>query len=157
VDVAFDRCPMSTRFRAALPQDTERIVVLMQRYYAEDGYPFDAHAARDAVEGLLARPDFGQLWCVQAGSETVGYFVLTLGYSLEYRGVDAFLDELYLLPAYRGQGIGTRAVACVQDSARALGVRALHLEVEKDKTPAIGLYRRWGFEEHNRFLMTKRL
>lgn len=148
---------MTATFRAALPQDAERIVALMQGYYAEDGYTFDAHAARSAVQGLLTRPELGQLWCVEAGGEAVGYFVLTLGYSFEYRGVDAFLDELYLAPAYRGQGIGTRAVACVQDKARSLGVRALHVEVEKDKALAIGLYRRWGFEEHARSLMTKLL
>jgi GNAT superfamily N-acetyltransferase len=147
---------MTVTFRAALPQDAARIVALMHDYYGEDGYPFDVTAARDTVDGLLARPDLGQLWCVQAGDEIVGYFALTLGYSLEYRGVDAFLDELYLAPAYRGQGIGTRALACLEDRAQALGVRALHLEVEKAK-PAIALYRRWGFAAHDRLLMTKKL
>lgn len=148
---------MKVRFRATLSGDAERVVSLMRDYYEEDGYPFDARAARAAVEGLLARPELGQLWCVEGGGEIVGYFALTLGYSFEYRGVDAFLDELYLAPAYRRQGIGTKALACLEDRARALGVRALHLEVEKDKAPAIGLYRRWGFREHDRFLMTKRL
>jgi ribosomal protein S18 acetylase RimI-like enzyme len=148
---------MTVTFRAALSRDAERVVVLMRDYYGEDGYPFDARAARSAVDGLLARPELGQLWCVEAGGQIVGYFALTLGYSFEYRGVDAFLDELYLAPAYRGQGIGTKALVCLEDRARALGVRALHLEVEKVKAAAIGLYRRWGFTEHDRFLMTKRL
>jgi len=72
---------MRTTFRAAVPQDTGRIVALMRGYYAEDGYAFDARAASEAVEGLLARPEFGRLWCVDADGETVGYFALTLGYS----------------------------------------------------------------------------
>ncbi len=148
---------MIATFRGALPQDAEHVVALMQRYYAEDGYEFDADAALSALQELLARPALGQVWCVEASGETVGYFVLTLGYSLEYRGVDAFLDELYLLPDYRGQGIGKQAVACLEDRARALNVRALHLEVERTKPRAIALYRRRGFDAHDRFLMTKLL
>jgi ribosomal protein S18 acetylase RimI-like enzyme len=34
-------------------------------------------------------------------------------------------------------------------------VNAMHLEVDKGNNPAFELYRRAGFEDHNRFLMTK--
>jgi hypothetical protein len=36
-------------------------------------------------------------------------------------------------------------------------VRALHLEVERSKESALGLYSSVGFEDHDRCLMTKRL
>lgn len=144
-------------FRQASMKDTAAVVRLMQRYYAEDGYAFDAGAARGAVEGLLTRPERGRAWCIEVSGEVTGYFVLTLGYSLEYRGVDAFLDELYLLPEYRGRGIGQAALQRVRDQARELGARALHLEVEKNKPGAIDLYLRCGFRDKGRFLMTMAL
>ena len=85
----------------------------------------------------------------------MGYVVLTLGYSLEYHGMDAFVDELYVAPNERGHGLGKRALALVETGCRKLGVRALHLEVEQNKLAAQELYRKWGFSDHRRYLMTK--
>jgi hypothetical protein len=39
----------------------------------------------------------------------VGCVVLTLGYSLELLGRDAFIDEFYLREVYRGRGWGRQA------------------------------------------------
>ena len=144
-------------FRKAAPSDLEGIVSMMRQYYEEDGYGFDAAAARGAVGALISDPSLGWLWIIEENAELCGYLAVTLGYSLEYRGRDAFLDELYLLPGARGRGIGSRAVTLAEETCRRVGVHALHLEVEKDKEGALGLYRRAGFEAHDRVLMTKRL
>jgi ribosomal protein S18 acetylase RimI-like enzyme len=36
-----------------------------------------------------------------------------------------------------------------------MGVSAVHLEVDRGNDPAFELYRRVGYEDHDRFLMTK--
>jgi len=36
-----------------------------------------------------------------------------------------------------------------------LGVKALHLEVERTNTAAQAFYRKIGFKDHSRYLMTK--
>jgi ribosomal protein S18 acetylase RimI-like enzyme len=70
----------------------------------------------------------------------------------------ALLDlmELFVSPSHRGRGLGRRALEEIDEACRELGVRALHLEVEKDNFPAAELYRQRGFEDHDRRLMTKR-
>jgi diamine N-acetyltransferase len=143
--------------RAATPADLAALLVLQRRYYSEDGYPWDEPAARSAASSLLEEPSLGRVWMVEEGGEAVGYFVLTFGYSLEYRGRDAFVDELYFGQSHRGRGLGREALRMVEEACRAEGVRALHLEVERDKPSALGLYRSAGFEDHDRYLMTKRL
>ena len=60
----------------------------------------------------------------------IGYLVLTIGYSLERGGRDAFIDELYVRAERRGRGLGALAVATAEAAARRLGVRAVHLEVD---------------------------
>jgi ribosomal protein S18 acetylase RimI-like enzyme len=50
------------------------------------------------------------------------------------------------------KGIGTRAQEFLKDAARTLGVTALRLEVELKNASAHGLYRRAGFEDHDRHL-----
>jgi diamine N-acetyltransferase len=85
----------------------------------------------------------------------VGYLVAVWGYSLEWHGRDAFVDELFVEPGRRGRGIGSRALELAQEECRRAGIRALHLEVERPNTRAQELYRRMGFRDHDRYLMTK--
>lgn len=68
--------------------------------------------------------------------------------------MDAFLDELYLVAPYRGQGIGRRAVQFVLQEAARLDIRAVHLEVERHNEAAKRIYREAGFKDHDRHLMT---
>ena len=104
---------------------------------------------------LLDHPERGRVWLLIVDEKPVGYIVLTLGFSFEFFGTDAFVDELYVLPDYRRRGFGLRAVQYLEAEANKLGVNAVHLEVDEGNDSAFELYRRMGFEDHNRFLMTK--
>jgi GNAT superfamily N-acetyltransferase len=145
------------RFRAAVPGDLEALLALERAYYAEDRYPFSPALAKRALGALLEDPALGQVWVAEMAGKVVAYVVLALGYSLEYGGRDAFIDELYVDPDHRGRGLGREALAVAETGARALGVRALHLEVERDKAGVRALYRERGFADHDRLLMTKEL
>lgn len=129
----------------------------MRAYYAFDRHPFDEPAARAALEALIGDDTLGRVWLITEDAEAVGYVVLAFGYSLEYHGRDAFIDELYLAEAARGRGIGRLVMGLVEDEARALGVRALHLEVARPNHRAQALYRSAGFAGNDRFLLSKRL
>jgi GNAT superfamily N-acetyltransferase len=144
------------RFEVAGPEAAESILPLMEQFYAEERYPFDPAKARNALEPFLADPALGRTWLIREGSAVVGYFVLTLGWSLEYGGRDAFVDELFVLPSHRGRGLGRRALERMAEACRELGVQSLHLEVEKEN-PAVEIYRKAGFEDHDRRLMTMRI
>jgi ribosomal protein S18 acetylase RimI-like enzyme len=108
-----------------------------------------------ALHFLLDHPERGRVWVLVVDEKLVGYIVLTLGFSFEFFGTDSFIDELYVLPEYRRRGFGLQAVKYLEAEANKLGVNAVHLEVDEGNDPAFELYRRMGFEDHNRFLMTK--
>jgi ribosomal protein S18 acetylase RimI-like enzyme len=144
-------------FRAAVPADAEPILVLQRAFYAEGGYPFFEKEARSVLTRLLVEPSFGRVWVATDGPAVIGYVVLTLSYSLEYRGRDAFIDELYIADTHRGTGLGSQALQLAEDACVERGVRVLHLEVERTNGGAIALYRRHGFADRNRFLLTKDL
>ncbi len=147
-------CQM-TDLRPATAADLEAVLALHQAFFMEDGYAFREDESRANLDRLLRDPTLGRLWVMDDGGEVVGYLVLTFGFSLEFRGRDAFVDELYVAAGRRGQGLGTQALARAAEACRELGVRALHLEVERYKEGAQALYRRVGFADHDRFLMTK--
>ena len=149
---------MNPHFVACDPTSLDSTVTLMGEYYATDGLVFRPAAARQALAALVANPDWGRLWLIRSVPEQdLGDVVLTLGFSLEYLGQDGFIDELYLQPRARGRGLGRRAVEFVSVQARALGVRALHLEVLRSNPRARALYRRLRFIDQDRYLMTRRL
>lgn len=145
------------RLRPAGAADVPRLCELMAENYAEAGYPFDRAAARACFEALVRERTLGETWLVEVDGEVAGYAVLALGFSLEYRGRDAFVDDLYLVPARRGVGLGRRAMEAVEAAARERGIVALHLEVERGNTRAQTLYRRLGYRDNDRKLLTKRL
>jgi len=116
---------------------------------------FDEAAARACLQKFRLIPAFGAIWMLCEGNKPIGYIILTIGFSFEFHGHDAFIDELYIDPAYRRRGFGRQAVAFLEERAREMGVHAVHLEVDHGNDPAFELYRRAGYEDHDRFLMTK--
>lgn len=145
---------MNIIFIDADRSNIQTIVNFMAGYYAYDHIPYDRVAALSSFERLVSDHSLGRAWVIRYGDETVGYCVLTLSYSLEFRGRTAFIDELFIKEGYRGKGIGTRALEFLKETARALGVTALRLEVERKNVDAQQLYRKAGFEDQDRSLMT---
>ncbi len=146
---------MEPIFRPAGKPDLEQILAMMRQLYELDGYPLHETRARQALAGLLDNPAFGRAWLVEVEGQVVGYMFLTLGYSLEFGGRDAFVDELYIQASHRRHGLGTKALEFAVETCRVLGVQALHLEVERANSAAQSVYRRFGFKDHDRYLMTK--
>ena len=137
--------------------DLDLAVELMREFYEESGFTLHEQRGREAMRGLVADPVLGRLWLVEDAGAVAGYIALTFGWSIEYQGRDAFVDDLYLRRDFRGRGLGTRVMEEVEAEARALGVQALHLEVARDNRAGQALYFRRGFRDNDRQLLSKRL
>jgi diamine N-acetyltransferase len=146
---------MTIQFQNATPADIDLLLTLMQEYYAYDGHHFEASRLRQALGDLLASEFYGCTWLILDGDTVIGYMAICFGYSLEFGGRDAFIDEIYLREAYRGQGIGTGAIQHMLDTCRAKGIEALHLEVMPGNTDALRLYERVGFVNRRSSLMSQ--
>ena len=144
-----------SRFRPATAGDVDAIVAMMRGYYQEDGYTFVEAEARAAALMLIKDPALGRLWVADARDTIVGYVAVALGFSFEYRGREAFVDELLIAESHRGRGLGREALEVAEAYCREAGVNALHLEVERHRENALELYRRRGFADFGRYLMTK--
>jgi len=134
------------------PEHAARIDQLVAAFHLHEGVNVAARARRTSIDTLLAKPAQGRILLVQRhDGEIAGYAVIAFGFSLEFGGRDAFLDELFILDACRGQGIGSATLSAVCAWARHEGLCALHLEVERDNTAAKALYIRTGFEDRSRY------
>ena len=146
-------------FRIAKVTELDTILPFMQELFVEDQLPdqrgFDASRARSALENLVNDPLQGRVLLICDGDAAVGYLALTFGYSLEFHGRDAFIDEVYIRPSHRGRGWGTRAMRRAEMIARSENIRAIHLEVGRRNIAAQALYRKLGYADHDRYLMTR--
>jgi len=146
---------MNPRFRVAEESDAPLLLQFMRQYYAFDGHAFQEPKTRIALLNFLRDPTLGLAWLIYDEQTPVGYIVLTLGYSLEFLGRDAFIDEFFLAETHRSRGWGRKTMEFVEDYARSQGVRAVHLEVVRSNRSALAVYRKLGFHDHEHHLMTK--
>jgi len=143
------------QFRLAAEPEADLLLDFMQSYYAYDGHAFDREKARAALIALLLDENLGAAWLILDDEAPVGYVVLCFGYSLEWLGRDAFVDEFYLREEYRGRGWGRKTIAYLEGAACERGVRALHLEVVSGNETALHLYQKLGFREHKSTFLSK--
>ncbi len=146
--------PLSV-LRATLA-DFDSVLLLMRHMQSDDSWaePFDESWVRKNLAELLLDPRYGLIYLVRDNEAPVGYLVICFDFSLEYRGKGAWIDELFVEPAHRGQRIGTRLLDLAETASREHGAQTLHLEVNHGNR-AIELYRRRAFVDHHRYLMTK--
>jgi diamine N-acetyltransferase len=147
---------MVITFLPATPGHVSEVLALMKELQADDPWscPFDDTETAKVIEQLLSDRSLGRVWLIVAEGEAIGYLIMSFDFSLEYRGRNAWVDELFVRRSHRGRGIGSQALEFFCAQARELGIAAVHLEVNHGN-PAINLYRRMGFEDHHRYLMTK--
>lgn len=142
-------------FRPATSTDLDALVPVIRQFHADENIEWNEPRLRSAMQALLDHPQHGRLMLIERGGALAGYFALGFCFSLEFGGRFGLLDELYVLPAQRGGGIGKRALKEVEAVCRAEGMPCVRLEVSDDNPHARGIYHRNGYVEHPRRLMTK--
>ncbi len=133
--------------RRASPIDIPVLVSLMAEFYAEADYQLNQTRAAGAFAAILADERLGYAWIIDTEQQDVGHIVVTLRYAMEYGGLIACLDDLYVKPAWRNRGLGTAALLEVRHFCEGAGIRAMMVEVSRSNGPAQTVYRRAGFAE----------
>lgn len=139
-------------FLPAQPEDIETIFAqskaLIERY--EDLASIDYVRVLQWVHKKIEN-NIGMYTRVMSGKTTVAYYCLR-------EDADRMeLDDLYVLPAYRGKGIGSRILKkCLSETDK-----EIYLFVFTQNLGAIALYQRLGFEvsqnvSATRLIMTHR-
>jgi GNAT superfamily N-acetyltransferase len=138
--------------------DLDSIFKLMQHMQLDEPWTesFDETRVRHSLSELLQNPVYGLIYSMSDANRTIAYLVICFDYSLEYRGKGAWVDELFVEPDHRQRGIGAYLLDLAESTSREHGAQFLHLEVGHGNR-AIELYRRRGFVDHKRYLMTKQL
>ena len=132
------------------------IVRLLAIQLSEHQIDLDSGRLAAAVRGVLEDPALGFFMVLQVDARIVGAAYVSFIWALEHGGHSAWLEEIFIDPACRERGLGTRFLQAVIAECEARGCAALDLEIDAGHERARSLYRRHGFEELPRRRLVRR-
>lgn len=138
--------------RVAAPgADAELAGRLLHDFLVEFDAPSPgAVALRDRFEALLAA-DTGMLVLIAvSGGTPLGLAVLVVRPTCFVDGQAAMLEELYVVPERRGEGIGSAILQRALTEATARGVEFFEVGVDEGDVDARRFYERHGFTNEAR-------
>lgn len=142
---------MSAQLSLAKPPDLDRILPLVAAFHSEHGIEMRDEARHNAILPLLEGSPLGAIYIIGPGRAPIGYIVLTFTWSVEFGGIEAAIDEMYLRPAIRGRGIASEALGALIPPLRQVGVRAVSLEVDPEDAATLRMYTRALFKPRKRY------
>tara|TARA_R110002049_G_scaffold23545_5_gene83451 strand:- start:7568 stop:8017 length:450 start_codon:yes stop_codon:yes gene_type:complete len=147
---------MSAVLTLGAPEHLDRLVALVTAFHAEEGIEMSDEQRRRGLTPLLEGIPHGAAYLIGPPRAPIGYIVICFGWSVEFGGLDAIIDELYIRPGVRGRGIASEALVALPRALAAGGLRAIHLEVDRDNAAALKLYTRAGFKPRAQYMFMSR-
>jgi len=147
---------MSAALTLAKPEHLDKLTALCAAFHADEGIGLSDEARRAGLAPLLEGLPYGVAYLIGPPRAPIGYIVVCFGWSVEFGGLDAIIDELYIRPGVRGRGIATEALIALPRALAEGGLRAIHLEVDREKEKAIKLYKRAGFAPREKYMFMSR-
>ncbi|MGH8222405.1 MAG: GNAT family N-acetyltransferase [Woeseiaceae bacterium] len=143
---------MSPTIRPVAPGDIPRLLILVEQYWGFEGIAgFEATHVGTELERLCGNSALGSGWIAWAGDKPAGYLLAVYVFSLEHLGLTAEIDEFFVLPSFRGQGIGSALLRAAEDEFARKKCTNISLQIGHDNDGARTFYRAHGFGERSGF------
>ena len=130
--------------RLATLSDIPALVELMRQFYSEGSFPLDREWAARSFANLITEPSRGAVWLIDMDGDSVGHVVLSLRFAMEFGGLSAYVDDLFVRADCRRKGAATAGMEALVDECRRRGCKSIHVEVDPANVAANALYRRYG-------------
>ena len=145
-------------FRPITAADETDFYTMAEEFYHSDAvlHPIPAEYHRRAFAEMMRSGQYLSGYIFTDGDNTAGFAVTNRMMQHEAGGVMVWVEDLSIRPAYRGQGLGSRVLAWLEEQLQGDAVM-LRLETEPENERAQELYYRLGYENLNYLQMIKRL
>lgn len=139
--------------RKASKADLPQVLKSVRAYHEYEDIKLADRQRETSVRSLMNDRSLGGIWLVYSDELPVGYIALCFGYSIEFCGREATVDEFYIMPEYREKGFGTQVLEFITAEARKHDAKVLHLEVARSNKKARKLYSQAGFTAREKYVM----
>lgn len=148
---------MSAALHLAKRDDLDRLMPLVVAFHAGENLDMADDKRRDALVPLLDGSPHGAIYLIGPACAPIGYIVVTFGWSIEFGGLDGFIDEIYIRSGVRGRGVGSEVITSLVAMLKSVGMKALHLEVDPENERALRLYGRCHFKPRSDYQLMSRI
>jgi GNAT superfamily N-acetyltransferase len=140
-----------TEFRLLKAQEIDAAVSLLGAQLREHELSTDLSEVRRIIEQIVNDDRLGfVLIAVGKNEMPVGIALGCAFLGIEHGGASGWIEELYVVPEFRSQGVGSRLVEEFVRVASKLGWRAIDLEIDANHRRATAFYERLGFHSLDR-------
>jgi aminoglycoside 6'-N-acetyltransferase I len=138
-------------------ESLDRAFDLLRRFFQEEGFtiPLDM---RTSLEAMIHGPG-SAVFLAESRSQILGVATVTTSIGLEYSR-SAEIDDLYVLPEARGQGIAGALIEAVCDWCADQGCSVVLVTVTpdgQDRHDLMGFYQKHRFYNTGRIILERRL
>lgn len=126
-------------------EDKVAVIDMMRTFYASPAVLSNGSEeifCADVDECVSASP-YAEGFVFEQDGKLIGYGMLAKSFSTEFGRRCIWIEDLYLLPEYRGLGVGSAFFAFVEQR---YPNHLLRLEVEEENERARHVYEKCGFE-----------
>lgn len=132
---------MSIHIRPIEEGDFQQLIALFQEFAEFEKVP---ELMGNSVEKMQSEKAYiNGFVAVDGQNRIVGYATFFFAY-YTWTGKSLYMDDLYVCPDYRTQGIGSLLIGSVIEYAKKEDCRKVRWQVSGWNTPAIGFYQRLG-------------
>ena len=150
---------MALDIRRAKSADLESLVAFAVAEAEEaEGIKKDSNRVRQGVTAALNDDSIAMYWVLEKNeSGVIGSVSIAKEWSDWNAGYYWWIQNMYILPEFRGKGLIERLIQALKDIAQEKGVIELRLYVHKNNAQAISAYQKVGFFDADYRIMTMSL
>lgn len=148
---------MAISIERANAGDMEAMVKLLGLLFSieQDFSPNEA-AQRQGLQQLLDIPEQAQIFIAQDDATgVIGMVSAQLVISTAVGAPSAWIEDMVVLEAFRGRGVGKALLARATEWAKSRGAKRVQLMADADNAPALYFYKQLGWEPTRLFAWKK--
>lgn len=139
--------PAVPQIRAAVPQDGPALFALIQALAEYEQLSHEVTGSlEDLNQGLFGEQPYAQAIIAEVENRTVAMAIFFYNFSTFLMKPGLYLEDLFVLPEYRRQGIGQALLTYLGKLGLEQGCGRLEWSVLDWNTPAIQFYQQLGAE-----------
>lgn len=133
--------------RRVTKEDKRIYLELATEFYQSDGvlHPIPASYMEATFEEMITSNRYVEGFLIEVEGRAAGYGLISKGFSQESGGQVIWIEELYIREDFRGQKLGSKFFAFVEEAFPE--ATRFRLEVEEENAAAARLYARLGYED----------
>lgn len=145
-------------FRSLCPADEPEFYAMAEEFYHSSAvlHPIPPERHRMAFQEMMRSDQYLAGYLFADGENAAGFAVTNYMMQHEAGGLLVWVEDLFIRPAYRNQGLGSRFLVWLEQELRGRAA-VIRLETEPENVRAQKLYQRLGYSSLGYLQMVKLL